>query len=73
MSSLFKELIAVISTLFTERQNSTLFLRYDQFNLRGLDFYIEYTRVIFGDFFTIFAYKICNIDIESTKIDGDHG
>ena len=34
----------------------------------GLDFYIENREVIFGDFFTIFAYKIFNIDVESTKI-----
>ena len=34
----------------------------------GLDFYIENRGVIFGDFFTIFAYKIFNIDVESTKI-----
>ena len=35
---------------------------------RGLDFYIENREVIFGDFFTIFAYKIFNIDAESTTI-----
>ena len=64
----FKELIAVVSTLFTECQNSTLFRRYGQFNFRGLDFYIGNRGVIFGDFFTIFAYKIVNIDVESTKI-----
>ena len=34
----------------------------------GLDFYIGNKRVIFGDFFTIFAHKIVNIDVESTKI-----
>ena len=34
----------------------------------GLDFYIENVGVIFGAFFTIFAYKIFNIDVESTKI-----
>ena len=34
----------------------------------GLDFYIENRGVIFGDFFTIFAYEIFNIDVESTKI-----
>ena len=34
----------------------------------GLDFYIENIGVIFVDFFTIFAYKIFNIDVESTKI-----
>ena len=33
-----------------------------------LDFYIENIRVIFGDFFTIFANEIFNIDVESTKI-----
>ena len=64
----FKELIAVVSTLFTECQNSTWFRRYDQFNFRGLDFYIGNRGVIFGNFFTIFAYKIVNIDVESTKI-----
>ena len=34
----------------------------------GLDFYIENRGVIFGDFFTVFAYKFFNIDVESTKI-----
>ena len=63
----FEELIAVVSTLFTECQNSTRFRRYDQFNFRGLDFYIGNRGVIFGDFFTIFAYKIFNIDVENTK------
>merc|ERR1712208_206108 len=57
-----------VSTLFTECQNSTPFRRYDQFNFRGLDFYIGNRGVIFGNFFTIFAYKIVNIDVESTKI-----
>ena len=33
-----------------------------------LDFYIGNRRVIFEDFFTIFAYKICNIDVENIKI-----
>ena len=64
----FVELIAVVSTLFTECQNSTRFRRYDQFNFRGLDFYIGNRGVIFGNFFTIFAYKIVNIDAEGTKI-----
>ena len=32
------------------------------------DFCIENRGVIFGDFFTIFAYKIFNIDVESTNI-----
>ena len=36
----FEELIAVVSTLFTECQNSTPFQRYDQFNFEGLDFHI---------------------------------
>ena len=58
----------MVSTLFTECQNSTRFRRYDQFNFRGLDFYIGNRGVIFGNFFTIFAYKIVNIDVESTKI-----
>ena len=58
----------MVSTLFTECQNSTWFGRYDQFNFRGFDFYIGKRGVIFGDFFTIFAYKIFNIDVESTKI-----
>ena len=31
----FVELVAVVSTLFTERQNSTLFRRYDQCNFGG--------------------------------------
>ena len=46
----FKELIAVVLTLFTECQNSTRFRRYDQFNFRGLDFYIGNKGIIFGDF-----------------------
>ena len=54
--------------LFTECQNSTPFRRYDQFNFWGFDFYIGKRRVIFGDFFTIFAYKSFNIDVENTKI-----
>ena len=54
--------------LFTECQNSTPFRRYDQFNFWGFDFYIGKRGVIFGDFFTIFAYKIFNIDVENTKI-----
>ena len=58
----------MVSTLFTECQNSTPFRRYDQFNFRGFDFYIGKRGVIFGDFFTIFAYKIFNIDVENTKI-----
>ena len=66
--SLFVELMAVVSTRFTECQNSTRFGRYDQFNFRGLDLYIGNRGVIFGDFFTIFAYKIVYIDVESTKI-----
>ena len=31
----FEELFAVLSTLFTEYQNSTPFRRYDRFNFRG--------------------------------------
>ena len=34
----------------------------------GLDFYIGNRGIIFSDFFTIFPYKIVNIEIESTKI-----
>ena len=34
----------------------------------GVDFYIENRGVIFDDFCTIFAYKIFNIEVESTKI-----
>ena len=34
----------------------------------GLDFYIENIGVIFGDFSTIFAYKIFHIDVVNTKI-----
>ena len=64
----FDELIAVVSTLFTECQNSTPFRRYDQFNFRGFDFYIGKRGVIFCDLFTIFAYKIFNIDVKNTKI-----
>ena len=64
----FEELIAVVSALFTEYQNSTSFRRYDRLNFRGFDFYIGKRGVIFGDFFTIFAYKIFNIDVENTKI-----
>ena len=36
--------------------------------LGGVDFYLENWGVIFGDFFTIFAYKIVNIDVESITI-----
>ena len=50
----------MVSKLFTECQNSTQFQRYDQFNFWGLAFYIGNRRVIFGDFFTIFAYKDAN-------------
>ena len=64
----FVELIAVVSMLFTECQNSTRFRRYDQFNFRAFDFYVGKRGVIFCDFFTIFAYKIFNIDVENTKI-----
>ena len=64
----FKEPIAVVSALFTECQNSTRFRRYDLFNFRCLDFYIGNKGVIFVDFSTTFAYKIVNIDVESTKI-----
>ena len=42
----FEELIAVVSTLFTECQNSTPFRRYDQFNFRGFDFCIGKRGVI---------------------------
>ena len=58
----------MVSTLFTECQNLTPFRRYDQFNFRGFDFYIGKIGVIFEDFFTIFAYKSFNIDVENTKI-----
>ena len=34
----------------------------------GLDFYIRKRGLIFGDFFTIFAYKIFNIGVESILI-----
>ena len=65
----FEELIAVVSTFFTECQNLTRSRTYDLFNFRGLDFYVLGNRgVIFVDFFTNFAYKIVNIDVESTKI-----
>ena len=58
----------MVSTLFTESQNLTLFQRYNQLNFLGFDFYIGKRGVIFGDFFTISAYKIFNIDVENTKI-----
>ena len=58
----------VVSTLFTEYQNSTPFRRYDQFNLQDFNFYLGKRGVIFEDFFTIFAYKTFNIDVENTKI-----
>ena len=64
----FVELIAGVLTLFTDCQNSTWFQKYDQFNFQGPDIYIGNRGVIFGTFFTIFAYKIVNIDVESTKI-----
>ena len=50
----FVDLIALVSTLFTEYQNSTPFRRYAQFNIWVLEFYIVNVGVIFGDFFTIF-------------------
>ena len=50
------EIIAVVSTLYTEYQNSIPFQRYDQFNFWSLDFYVGNKGIIFGDFFTIFAY-----------------
>ena len=34
----------------------------------GLDFYIGNRGLIFGNFFTIFAFKIINIDVGSIKI-----
>ena len=34
----------------------------------GLESYIGNRGVIFGAFFTIFAYKIVNIDVETIKI-----
>ena len=49
----------MVSTLFTECQNSTLFRRYDQFNFRGLDFYMGNRGVIFGDFFTDSVQNKC--------------
>ena len=58
----------MVSTLFTECQNSTSFRKYDQLNFRGLEFYVGNRGVIFGDFFSIFAYKIVNIDVESIKV-----
>ena len=60
--------LLLVSTLFTECRNSTRFLRYDPFNFWNLDFHIGNRGIIFGDFFTIFAYEILNIDVESTKI-----
>ena len=39
-----------------------------QLSFKDLTFYIGNRGVIFGDFFTIFAYTIFNIDVESTKI-----
>ena len=58
----------MVSTLFTEWQNSTPFWKYDQLNFQGFDFYIGKRGIIFGDFFTIFAYIIFNIDVENIKI-----
>ena len=49
------ELIAVVSTLFTECQYLTWFQRYDQFNFLGSWLYIGNRGVIFDDFFTIFC------------------
>ena len=34
----------------------------------GLDFYTGNRGIIFGDFFTICAYNIFNIDVENTKV-----
>ena len=39
-----------------------------QLSFKDLCFYIGNRGVIFGDFFTIFANKIFNIDVESIKI-----
>ena len=47
----------MVSTLFTECQNSTPFCRFDQFNFRGFDFYIGKRGVFSGDFFTFLPTK----------------
>ena len=39
-----------------------------QLSFKDLTFYIGYRGVIVGDFFTIFANKIFNIDVEIIKI-----
>ena len=39
-----------------------------QLSFKDLTFYIGYRGVIVSDFFTIFANKIFNIDVESIKI-----
>ena len=54
--------------LFTECHNSIWFQRYEQFDFGGLVFYIGNRVVIFGDFSTIFAHKIFNIDVACTNI-----
>ena len=58
----------MVSTLFTECQNSTWFQKYGQFNFWGLDFYIGNSGGNFCDFLSIFAYNIFNIDAEITQI-----
>ena len=54
------------SALFKECQ--ILHNSKDMINYIVRDFYIENTGVTFGDFFTISAYQIFNIDVESTNI-----
>jgi len=68
MSSLFCRTHCCGLNAFYRMSKFTWFRRYDLFNFRGPDFYIGNRGVIFVDSFTIFAYKIVNIDVESTKI-----
>ena len=55
--------------LFTECHNSTQFQFHSTNSICwGLDFCIGNKGVIFVDFFTIFVFKIFNINVESIKI-----
>ena len=64
----FVELVAVVSKLFTTRQNSPVLEIWPMQFSGVLTFIYGKRGVIFGDFLSIFACKIFNIDIESTKV-----
>ena len=55
-----EELIAVVSTLFIECQNSTLFRRYDRFNFqRKITKNSKEAKFLFFDFFFFNAIFVC--------------